>query len=381
MTSCTRKGPIVPNNFQTPSVAASENEIQTELPSINTIKYTFPLEIQASTIAAGGKCTFVIKSDDSLWEWGQLGNGTGESPIPVKIMDSVVSVSTDDDYILALKSDGSLWVWGPQFNVPFYQDNHEIEISYNEIQEPIKVMDGIKQPNGQLGQSLTPDGITEPIGPIMYPDLSQLVIPPECEPYTSVIYAYAMLEKSGYTMYYNDVIGDSSLPSNGGMGSYNFGDKPKLMYALYDINKDGSPELFIGALESISGIYTLKNGVPVSVLQLESRESILLRTDNNGNCIIEHLWRHMDYSEEFFYTIDKSNELITLDKLYVIYRERDENGQLFDFYYKEVNGEQICITEEEHDELINKYDGYEYSSDEENRQKINLTWGTILPDD
>ena len=65
-----------------------------------------------------------IKSDNSLYGWGQndygqLGNGIIEDKKPssdiynpVKIMDSVKSVSIQFDYTLVLTTDGNVWGWG-----------------------------------------------------------------------------------------------------------------------------------------------------------------------------------------------------------------------------------------------------------------------------
>ena len=62
--------------------------------------------------------TFAIRTDGSLWAWGsneygQLGDGTNiNSNTPVKIMDSVASVSAGELYAMAVGTDGSLWTWG-----------------------------------------------------------------------------------------------------------------------------------------------------------------------------------------------------------------------------------------------------------------------------
>ena len=70
------------------------------------------------TVAASASHTLAIRDDGSLWSWGynkygQLGDGTTENrSSPVKIMDSVVSVSVSDGCSMAIKEDGSLWTWG-----------------------------------------------------------------------------------------------------------------------------------------------------------------------------------------------------------------------------------------------------------------------------
>jgi len=59
-----------------------------------------------------------IKKDGSLWLWGnnsdgQLGNGSNSSVnTPIKTMENVVSVSLGNSHSAAIKSDGSLWLWG-----------------------------------------------------------------------------------------------------------------------------------------------------------------------------------------------------------------------------------------------------------------------------
>ena len=109
----------------------------------------------AAVSCGGWGHTAAIKTDGSLWMWGdngqgQLGNGgTGNQKyhdgvkevsiqdIPVKIMDSVSAVSCGNAYTAAVKTDGSLWTWG---------DNEFGQLgdgTRKDATAPIKVMEGI----------------------------------------------------------------------------------------------------------------------------------------------------------------------------------------------------------------------------------------------
>jgi len=65
-------------------------------------------------VAVGVFHTAMIKTDGSLWTWGnnwngQLGDGTTESrEHPVHVLDDVVYVSCGDSHTMAIRSDGSL---------------------------------------------------------------------------------------------------------------------------------------------------------------------------------------------------------------------------------------------------------------------------------
>jgi len=78
-----------------------------------------------ASISAGGEHTLALKSNGSLWAWGlggdgQLGDGTGSNkntPVAVSGLTSgVVAVAAGKDHSIALKSDGSVWAWGDNFN-------------------------------------------------------------------------------------------------------------------------------------------------------------------------------------------------------------------------------------------------------------------------
>ncbi|MBL0048900.1 MAG: T9SS type A sorting domain-containing protein [Bacteroidetes bacterium] len=89
-----------------------------------TVNRISPLQIGISnkwvSVASGGYHTLGIMSDGTLWAWGlnsngQLGNGTNTdtlSPKQVGIEHNWVSISAGENHSLALKSDGTLWAWG-----------------------------------------------------------------------------------------------------------------------------------------------------------------------------------------------------------------------------------------------------------------------------
>jgi alpha-tubulin suppressor-like RCC1 family protein len=71
------------------------------------------------SISAGNDHTIALKSDGTLWAWGdngygQLGDGTiidKHSPVQIG-SDKWFSISAGRDHTIALKSDGTLWAWG-----------------------------------------------------------------------------------------------------------------------------------------------------------------------------------------------------------------------------------------------------------------------------
>jgi len=96
-----------------------------------------PIKIMDDVIAvsAGFDSTMAVRSDGSLWAWGvnstgQLGNGTSDSGVtnvvinPIKILDDVSSVSMGGigefsahySHTVAIRTDGSLWAWGNNAN-------------------------------------------------------------------------------------------------------------------------------------------------------------------------------------------------------------------------------------------------------------------------
>lgn len=107
-------------------------------------------EVDSNTLSLGGGHGAIIKTDGSLWMWGQnhrgqLGDGTtAEKHAPVKIMDNVKSVSLGNSHSAAIKTDGSLWIWG---------DNWYGVLGLGSLtssqHSPVKLMDNVK--NVSLG--------------------------------------------------------------------------------------------------------------------------------------------------------------------------------------------------------------------------------------
>lgn len=88
--------------------------------------HTMPVRVDALSaivaISAGGGHTIVLKKDGTVWVWGfngwgQLGNGAiaGERfPTPglVSSLSDIKAIAAGDDHSLALKNDGTVWAWG-----------------------------------------------------------------------------------------------------------------------------------------------------------------------------------------------------------------------------------------------------------------------------
>src|SRR3990167_4891225 len=77
------------------------------------------------TAIAGGKYhTIALKSDGTVWAWGinedgQLGNGATayKSPTPVQVsgLSDVTAIAGGGYHTIALKSDGTVWAWGNNY--------------------------------------------------------------------------------------------------------------------------------------------------------------------------------------------------------------------------------------------------------------------------
>ncbi len=76
--------------------------------------------IDWSAIAAGGSHTVALKSDGTLWAWGdndygQLGDGTTTdkaTPTQIGSATNWSAIAAGSRHTVGLKSDGTLWTWG-----------------------------------------------------------------------------------------------------------------------------------------------------------------------------------------------------------------------------------------------------------------------------
>jgi hypothetical protein len=71
-------------------------------------------------IAVGGHFTLALKSDGTVWGWGQNQNGQLASsdfhdqatPLRIQGLDGVRAIDAGDQHSIALKQDGTMWSWG-----------------------------------------------------------------------------------------------------------------------------------------------------------------------------------------------------------------------------------------------------------------------------
>jgi uncharacterized repeat protein (TIGR01451 family) len=71
-------------------------------------------------ISTGGRHTLVLKSDGTVWAWGSNGSGESGGPPPyprltpsiVNGLNNVIAVAAGYAHSMALRNDGTVWVWG-----------------------------------------------------------------------------------------------------------------------------------------------------------------------------------------------------------------------------------------------------------------------------
>ncbi|HLY09783.1 MAG TPA: RCC1 repeat-containing protein [Planctomycetota bacterium] len=88
--------------------------------TLSAVAVEVPLT-DVSAIAVGNRSSVALCKDGTVWTWGintagQLGNGTVSSgsatPVQAGTPSGIVSISAGSDFNLAIRSDGTLWGWG-----------------------------------------------------------------------------------------------------------------------------------------------------------------------------------------------------------------------------------------------------------------------------
>ncbi len=96
-----------------------------------------------TAVAAGSFHSIALKNDGTVWVWGgnpdgQVGNGTSDpynrTPVQVSGLTSVTVIAAGSQHNLALKSDGTVWAWGENSSGQL-----GIGITGNSINAPVQV--------------------------------------------------------------------------------------------------------------------------------------------------------------------------------------------------------------------------------------------------
>ena len=89
------------------------------------VTYSSPKQVGTDTtwatgdhqVAMGAGCSFAIKTDGTLWSWGnstydKLGHSAGKCSSPTQVPGSWSQIHCTENSVAALKTNNQLWVWG-----------------------------------------------------------------------------------------------------------------------------------------------------------------------------------------------------------------------------------------------------------------------------
>src|SRR5690606_10361836 len=77
-----------------------------------------------TSLAAGSGHVLALRSDGTVWAWGsnmngQIGDGTGSmkwEPVRVPGLVDIVQIAAGTSHSMALQNDGTVWVWGSNYD-------------------------------------------------------------------------------------------------------------------------------------------------------------------------------------------------------------------------------------------------------------------------
>jgi alpha-tubulin suppressor-like RCC1 family protein len=99
-------------------------------------------------VAAGSEHGLALKKDGTVWVWGnnqygQLGDNDADSDVPIQIenLTGVIAIAASCNHNLALKQDGTVWSWGWNFTGQLGHDYRGEKSDFNDFDPPKQIKD------------------------------------------------------------------------------------------------------------------------------------------------------------------------------------------------------------------------------------------------